>query len=153
MNKSGGNLPIYLSNIMIRFDDNSKLSEDESFGIDGTLVDLTLIKSRLNKAGKTATLVFNQSTGYDPELSLLVLLKEHKRIGGAGRGFFIGDNDEYKFSQKTFKEKLRECPEMQELLAIEAIQILKTYLYDESSIVQETQHSFDITDMILNKVG
>lgn len=153
MNTPGGNLPIYLSNIMIRFDDNNKLSEDEAFGIDGTLVDLTLVKSRLNKAGKTATLVFNQSTGYDPDLSLLVLLKEHKRIGGAGRGFYIGDRDDYKFSQRTFLQKLKENPEMREILAQEAVDILRTYLYDECLETQETEHSFNMTDMILDIVG
>ena len=33
----GGNTPIYLTNILLRFDDNSKLKQDEAFGIAGNL--------------------------------------------------------------------------------------------------------------------
>ena len=46
---------------MLRFDDNTKLKEKETFGFDGSLVDITLVKSRTNKAGQFATLVFNQN--------------------------------------------------------------------------------------------
>ncbi len=76
---------------MIRFDDHSKLKSSETFGIDGSLVDLTLVKSRTNKAGQSATLVFNQDNGFDPELSLFIMLKEAGRLGGAGAYLFIGD--------------------------------------------------------------
>ena len=52
-------------------DDHSKMKEDEGFGIDGILVDLTLLKSRTSHAGNKVTLVFNYESGFDPELSLL----------------------------------------------------------------------------------
>ena len=48
----GGNTPIYLANNIIRFDDGTKLKEGETFGIDGNITDITLVKSRTNKAGQ-----------------------------------------------------------------------------------------------------
>ena len=76
----GGNTPIYLANTIIRFDDHSKLKSTEAFGVDGSLVDLTFVKSRTSKAGQFATLLFNQETGFDPDLSLFLLLKDNGRI-------------------------------------------------------------------------
>ena len=56
----GGNTIVYLSNLLIRFDDNLKLKSEETLGISGSMVDLTLVKSRNNKAGMTCTVVLNQ---------------------------------------------------------------------------------------------
>ena len=80
----GGNTPVYLANNLIRFDDVTKLKEKDGFGIDGSIVDLGLVKSRTNKAGQAASLVFNQDMGFDQELSLLQLLKDNGRVNGAG---------------------------------------------------------------------
>ena len=121
----GGNTAIYVANLLIRFDDNSKLKADETFGIAGSLVDLTLVKSRNNGAGRVCTLVFDQHRGFDPELSLFVMLKNAKRIGGAGAHLYIGDRSDIKFSQKTFKEKLRENPELYQIFLQEAMVLLK----------------------------
>ena len=122
----GGNTAIYVANLLIRFDDNSKLKPDEAFGIAGNLVDLTLVKSRNNKAGNSCTLVFNQDYGFDPELSLFVMLKNAKRIGGAGAHLYIGDRSDIKFSQRNFKEKLRENPELYQIFIKEAMELLKS---------------------------
>lgn len=124
----GGNTAIYVANLLIRFDDNSKLKPDEAFGIAGNLVDLTLVKSRNSGAGNSCTLVFNQEYGFDPELSLFVMLKNAKRIGGAGAHLYIGDRSDIKFSQRNFKEKLRENPELYQIFIREAMELLKSYI-------------------------
>ena len=69
-----------------------------------------MVKSRTNKAGQFATLVFNQESGFDPELSLFILLKDNGRIKGAGIGLYIGDRNDLKFSQKNFKESWQRIP-------------------------------------------
>lgn len=137
----GGNTIVYLTNLLLRFDDNSKFKEDEAFGIPGNLVDITLVKSRNNRAGKSCTLVFDQSKGFDPELSLFVMLKNEKRINGAGAYLYIGEHSEYKFSQKAFKQKLREIPELRQIFIQEVMDVLKTDLdkYD----TQGDMESFD----------
>lgn len=135
----GGNTAIYLTNILIRFDDNSKLKEDEAFGVAGNLVDVSLVKSRNNRAGKSCTLVFNQSTGFDPELSLFVMLKNAKMINGAGAYLYIGDRSDIKFSQKTFKEKMRENPELRQAFIEQVMVLLKSDL-DAHDIGEEFIH-------------
>ena len=106
---------IYLSNTMVRFDDKSKLKSSEAFGIDGALVDITLVKSRTNKANQIATLVFNQETGFDDELSLFVMLKDAGKVKGAGAFLYFEGRDDIKFAQKNFKQKLHDNPELQEI--------------------------------------
>ena len=110
----GGRTVNYLANVFIRFDDNSKLKESEGFGITGNMVDLQLVKSRNSRAGQIATMVFNQSKGYDPELSLFVMLKNAGRIKGAGAYLYIDDHDVIKFAQKNFKAKLAESEALQD---------------------------------------
>lgn len=124
----GGNAAIYLSNNIIRFDDHSKLKSTETFGVDGTLVDLGLVKSRTNKAGQFATLVFNQDIGFDAILSLFILLKENNRVKGAGAYLYFGDRDDIKFSQKAFKQKLNDSVELQEIFMKEVIDVLTAQL-------------------------
>ena len=139
----GGNAAIYLSNNIIRFDDHSKLKSTETFGVDGTLVDLGLVKSRTNKAGQFATLVFNQDIGFDAILSLFVLLKENNRVKGAGAYLYFGDRDDMKFSQKAFKQKLNDNVELQDVFMKEVIDVLTTQL-DKADIDQESVNNTDI---------
>lgn len=149
----GGNTIIYLTNNLIRFDDNSKLKEEEGFGISGSLVDISLVKSRENSAGSLCTMVFDQHNGFDAELSLFLMLKNEKRINGAGAFLYIGDRSDIKFSQKTFKSKLRENPELRELFIKEVISILKERLdkqdkFEESYDDFSTSLIFDITSRL-----
>lgn len=110
----GGRTVNYLANVFIRFDDNSKLKEGEGFDVSGNLVDLTLIKSRNSRAGQSTTLVFNQSLGFDPELSLFIMLKNTGHIKGAGAYLYIDDHDDIKFAQKNFKSTLASSEALQE---------------------------------------
>jgi len=139
----GGRAAIYLSNNIIRFNDHSKLKSTETFGIDGTLVDLDLVKSRTNKAGQFATLVFNQDIGFDPVLSLFILLKENNRVKGAGAYLYFVDRDDIKFSQKAFKQKLNENIELQDIFMKEVLDVLTSQL-DSLDTNQESEMNTDI---------
>lgn len=145
----GGNTPVYLSNTMIRFDDHSKLKEEETFGIDGTLVDLTLVKSRTSKAGKSVTLIFNQEIGYDKDLSLFLMLKNAKLVNGAGAYLYLGDRSDIKFSQKKFKEKLAESEELREVFKQLVIEHLTEELED-FNMYQQINNASNITSDILS---
>lgn len=140
----GGNTIIYLTNLLLRFDDNSKLKEDEAFGIAGNLVDITLIKSRNNRAGKSCTLVFDQNNGFDPELSLFIMLKNAKRIGGAGAYLYINGAPDIKFAQKNFKEKLHSSPELRQAFINEVMIMLKEDL-DKNDAPDEEMNAYDYT--------
>lgn len=95
----------YLQNNIFRLDEKSKLKESEVFGIDGAIVNVDIVKSRTNKAGKSATLVFDQNNGYDPDLSLFMYLKENNILEGSGAYLRLPESD-IKFSQKQFKNLL-----------------------------------------------
>ena len=147
----GGNTSIYLTNLLLRFDDNSKFKKDEAFGISGNLVDITLVKSRNNRAGKVCTLVFDQDRGFDPELSLFVMLKNAKRINGAGAYLYIGDRSDIKFAQKNFKEKMRESPELRDAFIKECMAMLKAEL-DADIRTEEESVDYSLSSDILSQI-
>ena len=146
----GGRTVNYLANVFIRFDDNSKLKDSEGFGITGNMVDLTLVKSRNSRAGQAATMVFNQSAGFDPELSLFVMLKNTGHIKGAGAYLYIDDHDDIKFAQKNFKQKLAESPELQEYFMNAVSEELKKMPMD---VISGESQKFDISTGILAKIN
>lgn len=152
MNTSGGRLVVYLSNILIRFDNHSKMKDDEGMGVSGELVNLTLVKSRANKAGRMATLVFDQDRGFDPILSMLQLLKDHKALGGAGRYLYVEGHDSIKFSQKEFKEKVLNTPELYTIVIEKCLEILQTYLFDSKQL-DMLEKQYGMTQDILNKLN
>ena len=148
----GGNACIYLANNLIRFDDHSKLKKGEGFDIDGIMVDVQLVKSRSNKAGQFARLVFDQDHGFDEELSLFNFLKECKRVKGAGAYLYLGDRDDIKFSQKQFKKKLRENPELREVFMQEVAEELKTMISDNRLELEESDFTTNLSGDILSLV-
>lgn len=147
----GGRAPIYVTNLLVRLDDHSKLKADEGLAIDGTLVDFSLLKSRTSATGMKTTLVFNYRTGFDAELSLYYFLKTRKMINGAGIGLYIGDRNDLKFSQKNFKKKLHESEEFRSVFIEYVIQELNKIIYDPG-VEEENHDNFDITSMILNQL-
>lgn len=145
----GGRTPLYLANNVIRLDDVSKLKEGEGFDIDGMIVSASLLKSRSNKANKSVNLVFTQEKGFDYDLSLLLLLKENKRLKGAGAYLSIGDCP-IKFSQKQFKDKLAANPELQQAFNIEVAEILKTLVRE---VTYESVNKSVVTENILTEMN
>lgn len=140
----GGNTPIYLSNTLIRFDDKNKLKADEAFGFDGSLVELTLVKSRANKANQCCTLVFNQETGFDNELSMFVMLKDKKLVKGAGAYLYLDATPDIKFSQKTFKSKLKEYPKLREAFGDLIFKVLSGELDSQYEGIKTMLDDYDI---------
>lgn len=148
----GGRAAIYVTNLLVRLDDHSKMKADEGLAIDGSLVDFTLLKSRTSAVGQKTTLVFNYKTGFDAELSLYYFLKTRKLINGAGVGLYIGDRNDLKFSQKQFKSKLRDNPEFREVFIHYVLEELQKTIYDPGVDETEIDEGMDITTMILNSV-
>ena len=112
-------------NNVFRIDDGTKLKDSDKFQIDGNVTQLSLCKSRTNKSGKAVPLIFNQTTGFDNDLSLLQLLVEQKKINGAGAYLYIDDRDDKKFSSKKFKELCMEDDEFYDILVDKSIEVLR----------------------------
>lgn len=147
----GGNAPIYLSNNILRFDDNSKLKKEEAFGFDGSLVDVGLVKSRSNKAGQSTTLVFDQNHGFDVDLSLFIMLKNAGKVKGAGAYLYFDGAPDIKFSQKQFKDKLYSNKDLYEVFMNTVMEELKTFVID-SKTEEETSISSTSID-IMNRIN
>lgn len=148
----GGRAPIYLSNLLIRLDDGTKLKEKDGFGINASIVDITILKSRTAPVNSTVSLIFNYSEGFDKELSLFYLLKEFGYINGAGAYLYIGDRSDIKFSQKMFKTKLSESPELQEIFAEYCMKALSELINDSGEDEMEDK-PFDINSFILKQAA
>jgi len=77
------------------------------------------------------------------------MLKNAKRINGAGAYLYIGDRSDMKFSQKNFKQKLRELPELRQAFINEVMCVLKADLDASVSdnVVRENDYSLS-TDIL-----
>ena len=119
-----GNKPLYAATNIIRIDDKKMTADKGGFGVDGSMSTISLVKSRTSKPNRGTTLVFNYDTGFDPELSLFVMLKEAGRLNGAGVGYYFGDRSDKKFSQKNFLEKLHNDQELFDIFQDECYNVL-----------------------------
>lgn len=148
----GGVTPLYLSNNVFRLDDGAKITSDKEFGIDGIHVIVSNVKSRAGVSGMSSAvdLIFNYNTGFDPDLSLFMMLKNANKVNGNGAYLYFGNRDDKKFSQKQFKSKLMTDPEFLEIFTEEVY----NHLYNELSYMEEVTaatHS-SATSSILNRV-
>ena len=149
----GGRAVTYLTNLMLRLDDVTKLKEGEGMDVAGSIVDLQIIKSRSGRAGSTCSLVFDQQRGFDSDLSLFLLLKNEKRINGAGAYLYIGDHDEKKFRQSELKEKLATDPEFAQIFMDEAIDCLKSKVNDTPDFLDDINAPISISDNITSTIS
>ena len=114
----GGGTAIYLANNIFRVDDGAKLTADKDYGIDGSIVKFTIIKSRTNASRRTIPLIFNKTEGkFDPLLSYFHMLKSEGLVSGAGQKMFFDGAPEVTFSARTFKKVYEESPELQAAFA------------------------------------
>lgn len=145
---SGGRTALFLANNMIRFDQSKTLKETEEYGIAGTIVDATIVKTRTNINKRKVPLVFNKTEGrFDEELSLLHLIKTEGRLSGAGAYMYLENCPEIKFAQKNFKTILHQNEDLQRAFVLLCREILEGYLSDTRR--EEAENGFDINSAIL----
>lgn len=131
----GGKAAIYLANNMLRVDDTNVLKADKDYGIDGSIISLTLIKSRTNATRRSVPLIFNKTEGrFDEILSLFHLVKTEGRFSGAGAYLYLEECPDVKFGQRNFKQVIEEHPEIQEPFARVCFDILKDYLSETKTV-------------------
>lgn len=145
----GGKAAAYLANNLFRLDEKNTLKETEGYGINGSVVDLTICKSRSNQNKRSIPLIFNKTEGeFDNILSLFHLLKTEGKIGGAGAYLYLDCRPDIKFSQKNFKNELATNPELQQAFAVTCKEVLEEFLSDTRA--KEVDGQFDINNMILS---
>lgn len=143
----GGKAALYLANNMFRTDDSRTLKKDKDYGIDGSVVTLTLIKSRTNATKRSIPLIFNKTEGrFDEVLSLFELLKTEGKFSGAGAFQYLESEPNIKFAAKNFKQKFEESPELQKAVAQAAYEVLSGFL-------SETKRANAVMDNALDNVN
>lgn len=147
----GGNTIIYLTNLLIKFEDREKLVSDKEYGIDGFVVDATFIKSRNSRAGQTIPLVFDQQLGFDAELSLYLMLKNAEVITGSGAYFSIKGTD-IKFTQRGFKEKLKD-PTFAQLFMNTCLEYMKNVLNTSDTYITNSGNVESIIDQMVDMIN
>jgi hypothetical protein len=103
-----GNAPQYLTNTLIKITSSSKLDEEKTYRVKGFEAKVELVKSRTAPAGRAITMIYNQSEGFDGDLSLLEYIKANGMLKGAGVSYFLEGLESNKFRLGDFKNKLRE---------------------------------------------
>ena len=146
----GGKTSLYLANNLFRMDKAKSLKESEAFGIPGTVINFTICKSRTNANMRSVPLIFDKSRGlFDNVLSTFYYLKDEGYVGGAGRGMYFVNYPDLKFSQKEFKSKCMENPELAQAFAITAKEAL-TKLLSDTSAEAAIQGELDLNTMVFN---
>lgn len=148
----GGRVALYVTNLLIRLDDNSKLKESEGFGIHGSIVEFSILKSRTCASGRSINMVFDFEHGFDKELTLLLMLKEQGIVVAKGAYMRFSDNDDVKFTQKLFKTKLEEDEQFQQMFMEHVIMGLNNLITDIDT-TERVQKKFDVSSAILNMGG
>jgi RecA/RadA recombinase len=139
----GGNAAIYLANNMFRVDDSITLKKDKDYRIDGSIVNVTLMKSRTNATKRSVPLIFNKTEGkFDDILSMFHLLKTEGRFKGAGVGLYLDSCPTVKFSVSTFMQVYAESNELKRAFAQEVYNLLVTFL-SETKSVKSTDNSLE----------
>ena len=144
----GGRVANYLTNLLIRLDDNSTLKETEGFYINGSIVEVSLIKSRTSARGRSINLVFNHAEGFDRELSLFYMLKDQGMVTVTGTSMTFMGEEKVKCAQKELKEKLRNDPEFRQVFMKYVMIGLDKLINDAPELEEETD--IDLTSNILN---
>jgi hypothetical protein len=116
----GGTGFIFISDTLIILKAKGKLDPAKDFGIKGFFIEASFIKSRNSAAGRPFTLVYDQVYGFDNTFTNYNFLKDMKKTGGGGRGFYLEGKPDTKFAQKDFADKLAEdkkfCRHYEQLL-------------------------------------
>ena len=151
---SGGETLILLANNTIRFADK-KLQEKDGLGIEGAFIDVSLVKSRQNIAGRSVTMAFDFNTGYNNALSILLLLKQNNMINGSGIGLYIGDRNDRKFSQKKFISMFdkKNDPEFYSIVMNACMPILKDMVNQNEATNVMNDATGDFNDDLLDAMN
>lgn len=145
-----GEAPIYYANNIFRFISSTKFKKDKD-GFDGFLVKVELIKSRTNKAGQIAEMVYDQARGFDNARTLLHFAESMKQVTGRNPYRHFLNHSDVKFNGLKFTEQYHKNQDLRMALADTVLPYLDALLssYDETLSAEGTGNT-DIMDY-LNK--
>lgn len=148
----GGKTVNYLATTIIRVDDVKKLKAEEGYKIDGAVIELSLVKARSTHGGRKTWLILDYANGFDETLSLLYTLNEEKRLNGTTWKYF-GDREDLKFTLSTFKDKLAENQELQQVFAQTCYEYLITTITNPTINFGNNNVSNNVFNLVTGMAG
>jgi len=111
---NGGKSFSNFADTMLRLDGKDKLEEEKDYGINGSLVNVTIIKSRNARSRQMFTLIFDPINGYNNILSSVHWLRSNKLLAGSPNGYYLDNFPEFKFTFKSVKSLLENDSKLKE---------------------------------------
>ena len=139
-----GRTVTFLANNIIRIDNVGKFKPDEGYHIEGSLTNVSLVKSRSSGKKLGTNLVFDFDNGFCPWLSLLRFMQDQKLIYGGGASMSLDPEKTYKFSLGNFREKIFTDENFRQYFLNAALPILKA-IPAEKDVLAQDDH---ITDLL-----
>lgn len=131
----GGTIAKFMTDTLIKITTGSKLEEDKLWGIKGFEAKIEICKSRHAPAGRAVNMIFDQTNGFQNDLSLLDYVKSNGGVKGAGISMYIDGYDAVKFRLSNFKEKLSENPEFRKVFLTKARELLQASIKESDNAV------------------
>ena len=136
-----------LANHIIRMDQVAKLTMEDPYHIQGSIVDFSLVKSRTSGNKEPIRMIYDFANGFDPWLSLLEYMKYNKLLYGAGVSLSFDPEKTFKFSYGTFRDKIQNEPEFRKSFISNILPILKRIPIE----VDESAKDMHIDELISNE--
>lgn len=137
-----GRTVTFLANNIVRLENAAKYKPDEGYKIEGSLVDISLVKSRSSGKKIGTKLIFDFDNGFDPWLSLLKFLQDRKMVYGGGSSFSLDPEKTYKFSLGNFRDHL-EDPGFRKYVLDIALPVIKQ-IPSERDVLAKDDHVSDL---------
>lgn len=146
----GGTVAKFMTDTLIKITTGSKLEEDKLWGIKGFEAKVEICKSRHAPAGRAVNMIFDQTNGFQNELSMLDYLKSNGALKGNGMAYYIDGYDKTKFRLSNFKEKLEADKEFKDYFYSKTRELLQASIRESENtvkVVEETpEENTEATD-------
>lgn len=146
----GGNAPLFLAHILIRFNAvTSDKYSDETDGWGGFKVKCDIIKSRVSQALRSCFLMYDKTHGIDMVRSTVEYAKDIGLVTGNRNGYyFTTDADKHKFTLANMPRDFRETPILFKIMKDTVIPPLSANLSsvapEEMYIPEEEMNFYDL---------
>ena len=155
----GGKAVTFYANNIFKISDSGKMAEGKDLNIFGSTNTVEIVKSRTCANGTKVPLIFDQNLGFDPDLSLYLMLKEAGYVKGAGAYLYIGEMKDVKFAQKNFKSTLYTNEEFAKYVYNVCAELLNAKLdknekyIEDNKFVRSDSGNYGSTDAILHVIN
>lgn len=144
----GGTIAKFMTDTLIKITTGSKLEEDKLWGIKGFEAKVEICKSRHAPAGRAVNMIFDQTNGFQNELSMLDYVKSNGGLKGNGMAYYIDGYDQYKFKLSNFKDKLDASPEFKEVFYKKTKELLYASIKESENIQVEPKVDVPVNEEV-----